>query len=92
MPPEKLGALRCPKCGNDVSQGGEIRYVETIANYRHVKGVEGGQLRIDSFYETGEGYDDGTNPRFECHGYDNGRWCGHEWPVPDWLLPLIDWV
>jgi hypothetical protein len=92
MPPEHLGALRCPKCGNDVSTGGEIRYVETIENHRRVRAVEGGQLLIDGCYETGEGYDDGEDPHFECHGHNAGHWCGHRWPVPDWVRPLIDWV
>jgi hypothetical protein len=93
MPPEKLGALRCPKCGNDVSEGGDIRYIETIENYRRVRSVENGQLRVDSFYETGDGYDEGKNPEFECQWYDaQGHTCGHRWSVPDWIQCLIDWV
>lgn len=92
MPPEKLGGLRCPKCGNDLSEGGKIRYVETIDCYRTILRVERGQLVIEGLYETGEGYDDGTDPRFQCHGHVDGRWCGHEWSVPDWIGPLIDWV
>jgi len=92
VPPERLDALRCPKCGNDVSKGGRIRYVETIQAARSIRRVEDGHLVINSWYET-EGYDEGTNPRFECHGTAaDGRWCGHLWPVPDWVKPLLDWV
>jgi hypothetical protein len=93
MPPETLGALRCPVCGNDVSEGGMIQYVETIENHRRVLRVENGALFVAGAYDTGEGYDDGVNPQFECHGRTSrGEWCGHRWPVQDWIARLIDWV
>jgi hypothetical protein len=92
MPPEQLGALRCPKCGNDLATGGEIRYVETIEAARSIRRVQEGRLVVNSWYET-DGYDDGKNPEFECQSHDaRGHTCGHRWPVPDWILPLIDWV
>lgn len=69
--------LTCPHCGFEGIIGGEaqegehssepFRYLEDIVNHRDVEGIdENGALRIDSFYESGEGYDDGDNLRLEC--------------------------
>ncbi len=93
--PERVGGFRCPKCGNDGSQG-PLRFLEDITCYRPVVGVKNGVLEIDSLYRT-DGYDDGGNARFECGGRvqtADGRAsvCEHEWPVPPWLGKLIDWV
>jgi hypothetical protein len=94
-PSEHIGALRCPRCGND-GERGELRFVEDIACYRPVVGVKDGTLQIDGLYRT-DGYDDGTNMRFECLAQittEDGRHtcCFHEWPVPAWLYDRIDWI
>jgi FtsP/CotA-like multicopper oxidase with cupredoxin domain len=39
----------------------------------------------------GAGYDDGTNWRLECRRRVP-YFCGHEWPVPEWLMPHMDWT
>jgi len=72
--------IRCPKCGGTEA----FRYIEDIVNHREVLGfTEHGMLRVSGFYETGEGYDYGTNPRLECGNDDkDGRPCGHEFPLP----------
>lgn len=93
--PEHLGAFRCPKCGNDGSRG-PLRFLEDITCYRPVLGVKSGVLEIDGLYRT-DGYDDGTDMRFECRAVvvtEVGVHveCGHEWPVPPWLYERIDWV
>lgn len=94
-PGEHLGAFRCPKCGNDGATG-PLRFLEDITCYRPILGVKHGVLEIDGLYRT-DGYDDGSNMRFECRGRiatDDDRYaeCGHEWPVPRWLYDRIDWV
>lgn len=70
--------ITCPECGYD-----SIRYVEDISCYREVLGRDPGndddrdaRLVVDCLYKT-DGYDDGTNPRFQCGS------CCHEWPCPD---------
>ena len=88
MPPEAIGTLRCPKCGNDVVAGGDIRYVETTENSHRIHGVDERRLTIDGSWEIG----DSKAQWFECHGQDAGSTCGHRWPVPDWIKPLIEWV
>ncbi|MEI7511928.1 MAG: hypothetical protein WCK01_00500 [Candidatus Uhrbacteria bacterium] len=93
--PEHLNAFRCPKCGND-GEAGPLRFLEDITSYRPIVGVKRGALEIDGLYRT-DGYDDGTNMRFECRGRittaDGSRSeCGHEWPVPPWLYDRIDWI
>lgn len=56
--------LTCPKCGGTET----FRYLEDIVSHRTVTGFDKhGILRIDGFYRTGEGYDDGHDPRLECH-------------------------
>lgn len=91
---ERVGAFRCPKCGNDGTRG-PLRFLEDITCYRPVLRVHGGVLVIDGLYAT-DGYDDGANARFECRGRladpDSYDECGHEWPVPTWLYSQIDWV
>jgi hypothetical protein len=55
-------------------------------------GTTGGHVQIDGAYESGEGYDDGRDPRFECQAVSaEGNWCGHRWPVPEWMRARIDW-
>ena len=49
MPSEFIGALRCPKCGNDIAKGGEIRYVETIEAARRIRRVKN-SFTIDRRY------------------------------------------
>ena len=90
-PHEHIGALRCPKCGNDGTKG-VLRYVETIECYRKVLGAKDGVLQVDGCYQTGEGYDTGRDPTLECHGVHAGRWCGHTWPVPPWIIDCLDFV
>jgi hypothetical protein len=83
---EKIGTLLCPKCGNDGQDDHNILYLEDIVCHRDVYGVKDGRLEVEGLYQSTEGYDDGTNARFEC------RKCNHEWPVPDWLHKQIDFV
>ena len=80
--------LKCPKCGcEDVSQ---FVYLEDIINCRKVLHVEDdGTLVIDGHYDT-DGYDDGDNPRLQCHNEVSGdapdsvgNICMHEFPIPD---------
>ena len=80
--------IRCPECGGIEA----FRYIEDIVNHRNVEGFnEHGVLRVSGRYETGEGYDDGTNPRLECRNNDQtGRFCGHEFPIPEGIE--IDFV
>lgn len=92
---EHLSVFRCPKCGNDGSEG-PLRFLEDITCYRPVLGVKNGVLEIDGLYRT-DGYDDGGNSRFECRGrvpIGDGLYgeCEHEWRVPRWLGAHIDWV
>lgn len=71
---------------------GHIRYVETIECWRRVWGTTGGSVQIAGESHTGEGYDEGTDPRFECTAPDaNGNGCGHRWHVPEWMHQRIDW-
>ena len=88
---EHVGRLRCPKCGANANTGC-IRYVESIECWRAVRGVAGGVVTIEGLYETGEGYDTGREPQFECHSHAGGKWCGHRWRAPAWLLDRVDWV
>ncbi len=82
----------CPECGNDGTHG-DIRYVESIECFRRVLGVNGGVVQVESRYQSGEGYDDGHDPYFECHGSEvAGGWCGRRWPVPQAVEDTIEWV
>ena len=67
------GTLQCPHCHDEA----DFRYLEDIVCHREVSGLEGGVLKIEGFYETGEGYDDGIHPRLEC------RSCFGECEIPD---------
>lgn len=90
---EKVGRICCPSCGNDDPL--KIRYIEKIECYRQVLGVSSeGELRINGLYMSGEGYDDGEDPRFECHAdiETRGNHCLYQWPVPEWVRKKIDWV
>ena len=73
--------IRCPECGNeDVTL---FRYLEDIQNWRRCQALSENTLTIDGYYET-DGYDDGANPRLECHAAtDDGDECLHEFPIPD---------
>jgi hypothetical protein len=92
MPHEKLGALRCPKCGNDLAKGGRFRYVETVESSLPILAVKDGALEVEVEPLTADKYDGGAKPHFECQGPVRGPWCGHRWPVLDWIQALIDWV
>jgi hypothetical protein len=85
--------LTCPVCGYDGNgtQGGGFRFLEDITVFRQVLGVASGLLEINGVYETDDGYDDGTGWRIECRRRQP-RGCGHEWAIPQWLLPYLDWV
>lgn len=80
--------LICPKCGSL----GPFRYLEEITVWRKVRGFNAGVLEIVSFAQSGEGYDDGENPRFECRYDSEGTldYCMHEFPVPDGVE--LDWI
>jgi hypothetical protein len=86
-------SLVCPRCGYDGNpeEGDGFRFLEDIACFRPVLGVRGGLLRIQGQYASGEGYDDGTNWRFECRR-KTPEFCGHEWSVPEWLYEYLDWI
>ena len=88
-----LEFMRCPKCGYTglAAQGDGIRLLEDITCFRPVIGARDGLLKIQGIYVSGEGYDSGTNLRLECRRF-KPEFCGHEWPVPEWLLPYLDWV
>lgn len=76
--------LRCTKCGYDgkaVTPNGQgFGYLEDVVSWRQVGEFAGDTLMIEGFYQLGEGYDEGTNGRFEC------RSCLDEFPIPDWLI------
>jgi hypothetical protein len=85
--------LVCPKCGyaGAPEEGDGFRCLEDIVCFRPVVGARDGLLKIVGLYVSGEGYDDGTNLRLECRRF-KPEFCGHEWPIPDWLMPYLDWV
>lgn len=96
---ENVRKITCPHCGATFVEGeeandiepthggpGMFRYLEDIVVYRNIERLKNGKVEIDGFYQSGEGYDDGTNPRFEC------RSCLHEFAVPEWVLESIEWV
>lgn len=65
----------CPHCGYDGSRPSLHRgedepflYLEDIVCYRRVVIGENneGVLHVDGYYQTGEGFDDGDNPRLMC--------------------------
>lgn len=72
--------LKCPHCGYDGSREPAQRserflYLEDIVCWRKViedddPEVEGepaeSMLYVDGLYQSGEGFDDGTNPRLMC--------------------------
>jgi hypothetical protein len=78
--------LICPHCGHNGKrgtgkkagshQGSGFRYLEDIVNHRHVGEIEDGILKIDSYYETGDGYDDGEDARILCYN------CLEEFSLP----------
>lgn len=86
---ENVRKITCPHCGSTYSEGDNVeekfRYLEDIVCYRRVQGLSEGKIVVDGMYESGEGYDDGTNPRFEC------RKCLGEFEVPEWVLDNIEW-
>jgi hypothetical protein len=71
LPELPNGELKCT-CG-----GSHFKYVEDICNWRLVKSFGLGILVINSHYDTGEGYDDGHNPRLECTN------CLVEYAIPE---------
>ena len=86
--------VRCPNCGGT----DDFRYLEDIVSHRNVRGIvrlpddAPPVLEIEGRYESGEGYDDGSNPRLECRNRhqvrgNDGRLreetCAHEFPIPD---------
>jgi hypothetical protein len=83
----------CPACGYDgnAAEGDGIRFLEDITVFRSVLGIRDGLIKIQGAYASGEGYDDGSNWRLECRRRVP-HFCGHEWPVPEWLMPFLDWV
>lgn len=86
---EHISKLTCTKCGNTDPE--LFRYVESIEVYNSVVAVTNDVILIESHYESGEGYDEGKNPYFECHAMTPNE-CLHRTPIPDWVLKKIDWV
>jgi hypothetical protein len=85
-----MAALLCPE-----GHAGPFRYVEPIFCWRDVEGVDpDGTLRINAFYRTGEGYDDGDdeNAYLECHFCldERGPECMATFPVPADVV--IEWT
>ena len=70
--PMRGDKMECPNC-----QCRKFKYIEDIQNARDVIGIEGDLLTVDSFYTTGEGYDDGENGRLMCTE------CCDEFAMPD---------
>lgn len=91
---ERLRRIRCPKCGNVAGSEREedrIEYVETVDVYRVVTHDPDGNLEVTRVNALVEGSDgDGRNPRFRCQKRSaDGKWCGHTWPVPEWVERAI---
>lgn len=84
MSAEKPEPLICSECGNTDLEC--FRYTEKIENHRAIVKVEDGVFHVTSAYETGEGYDDGEDPHFECTE------CFHRWPVPEEVAKNIEWA
>jgi hypothetical protein len=82
--PERISNVACPYCGTTLRNGGKFRYLEDIVCYRRVTGTHNGRLSVEGLYQSGEGYDCGSNARLEC------RYCLAEFPIPDWVE--IDWT
>jgi hypothetical protein len=85
----------CPGCGFDGKDESKINntthepfiYVEDAQLWRRVVGFnDKGILEIESRYQSGEGFDDGTNPRIMCCA------CLHEFPIPGDVEENIEWV
>lgn len=59
--------------------------LEDVTVYRRVTAVKDGKLVVDGWYQTGEGYDDGTpgTMRVEC------RKCFNAFPIPQHLE--VEW-
>ncbi len=94
-PASRHKGIVCPHCGFDGKDETKIRcttgsafaYLEDIVCYRHIIGFdEQGCLRIDGRYHTGEGFDDGKNPRVICGA------CCEEFPIPEEIMARVDWV
>lgn len=67
-----MNELTCPYCQSK----GPFRYLEDIVCFREVAGTKDGTIMIHGLYQSGEGYDDGENPRLEC------RECLGEFAIP----------
>jgi len=84
--------LKCPRCGNtDLS---DIRFIEDIQCWREIDRFENGVLYINGLYKSGEGYDEGANPRFECQhtSEDTKQWCGYRWKAVLKDLLMVEWI
>jgi hypothetical protein len=88
-PPPGECKIVCPHCGGTT----KFRYLEDIVCHRDVIGFDDdGIFHIEGLSESGEGYDDGSNARLECREDPDGKWCGHEFPLPDWFGEVdIEW-
>jgi hypothetical protein len=71
-----LGALRCPECG------GETISLWCLRGETRSCGVDNGRLILGP----PDGFDNpDRTDHFSCDD------CGHDWPVPEWIQPLIEW-
>jgi len=86
--------LVCPNCGNKNPEA--FRYCEHIENWRRVCSIdENGGVTINGHYSTGEGYDDGNDPYFECHAEvtnDQGQTVTCLTTIPVGNINIIDFV
>ena len=76
--------LKCPHCGYDGSTEPSQReekfaYLEDIVCWREVADDQDDldTLVVNGYYQSGEGFDDGSNPRLMCGD------CLGEFPIPE---------
>ena len=86
--------IKCPRCGNEDLEN--IRYLEQIVCYREIDRIEDGVIYIHALYETGEGYDEGENPMFECMASPDPdkpwKTCGCEWAADLGNFEEVEWI
>ena len=81
---ERIGALRCPRCGK--SDG--FRLIADVECSRRIIGIAHGFVEIDGPVQVSRD-ELGTNFRFECRARIADALCRHRWPVPDRLVPSL---
>jgi hypothetical protein len=94
-PAPKHKGIVCPHCGFDgkdqamirCTTGSAFAYLEDIVCFRHIVGFnDDGRLQIESRSHSGEGFDDGTNPRVICGA------CLETFRIPTEILSQAEFV